>query len=199
MLEYASDHPAATTNGYVYQHRLVMECVLGRLLERSELVHHQDHDPGNNWPENLELVSPSEHAHEHQDDRYHRPPVPLTERQVREALVGRTTAEAAKHLGCSSQVLYDRFDHLLTKRRSPGAPLPPGELAVLAALAADPDVTLPDAGRTMRHSPQWVTKECRRAGLAWVYRKGRKVGATDLQPRARRGTGSRRRAGQARG
>ena len=44
----------------------------------------------------------------------------LTEEMVREALQGRTAVQAARHLGCSAQVLYDRFSHLLDKRASPG-------------------------------------------------------------------------------
>lgn len=44
----------------------------------------------------------------------------LTEDQVREALQGRTVSEAAKLLGIHQQTIYNRFDHLLDKRNSPG-------------------------------------------------------------------------------
>lgn len=44
----------------------------------------------------------------------------LTEHQVREALQGRNTREAADLLGVHPQTLYNRFDHLLKKRKSPG-------------------------------------------------------------------------------
>lgn len=44
----------------------------------------------------------------------------LSDASVREALQGRTTAEAAKALGVSHSVLYTRFAHLLQKRPSPG-------------------------------------------------------------------------------
>jgi len=43
----------------------------------------------------------------------------LTEAQVRKALRGRTTLEAAQLLGVNHQTLRNRFDHLLTKRKSP--------------------------------------------------------------------------------
>ncbi len=43
----------------------------------------------------------------------------LTAAQVRQALRGRTTLEAAAILGCSHQTLRRNFDHLLTKRKSP--------------------------------------------------------------------------------
>ena len=44
----------------------------------------------------------------------------LTEESVREALRGRTTLEAARHLGIHPMTLYNRFGSLLTKRSSPG-------------------------------------------------------------------------------
>ena len=43
-----------------------------------------------------------------------------TDDQAREALRGRTTEEAARFLGVSLQTMYNRFDHLLDKRNSPG-------------------------------------------------------------------------------
>lgn len=191
VMEYSPDHPAASSAGRVFQHRLVMECVLGRLLERHEQVHHKDHDRTNNDPSNLELVDASTHAAHH---AAHRPDVAerLTEQQVRAALDGRTNVEAAAHLGVSYSTLRKHYAHLMPMRRSPGAPLDPETRQRLAACAADPDVSLAEAARRLGRTRSWVQKEKDRAGLDWVHRPGRKVGASDLQPRARRGTGSRR-------
>lgn len=60
------DHPHPTSNGYILEHRLVMEEKLGRYLLRTEVVHHRDKNKHNNLIENLEVFSSNaEHlAHE---------------------------------------------------------------------------------------------------------------------------------------
>ena len=55
MLVQAPSHPAAQVNGYVPEHRLVMETMIGRLLLPEETVHHVNGKRDDNRPENLEL------------------------------------------------------------------------------------------------------------------------------------------------
>ena len=62
ILEKRPDHPQATTGGYVRQHRLVMEKMLGRYLTPQEVVDHKNRDTSDNDPGNLELY-PSNAAH----------------------------------------------------------------------------------------------------------------------------------------
>lgn len=50
------NHPNAN-NGYVLEHRYIMEQKLGRYLESYEVVHHIDHNKQNNSIENLELLT----------------------------------------------------------------------------------------------------------------------------------------------
>ncbi len=52
--------------GCVYEHRLIMEGILGRYLQSHEQVHHKDHDTTNNDPSNLVYCkSQKEHSLEH--------------------------------------------------------------------------------------------------------------------------------------
>ena len=59
------NHPHANPQGYVYEHRIVVEKALGRYLETSEHVHHLNGDPLDNRLENLEVHSNSEHVKQH--------------------------------------------------------------------------------------------------------------------------------------
>lgn len=52
---YCPEHPHAFGRGFVYEHRLVMERHLGRLLDSSEIVHHIDGNRLNNDLSNLRL------------------------------------------------------------------------------------------------------------------------------------------------
>lgn len=53
-----------------HEHRTVAEQMLGRPLEPGEIVHHIDRNKRNNAPENLQVMTQSEHARLHaQEDR----------------------------------------------------------------------------------------------------------------------------------
>jgi len=59
-------HPHANSQGYVREHRVIMEKHIGRFLEPKEVVHHKDNNPLNNELNNLELFnSHSEHMKAH--------------------------------------------------------------------------------------------------------------------------------------
>ncbi len=65
MLVYSPTHPNRMYRGYVYEHRLVVERVIGRLLQSSEEIHHKDDNRLNNDPCNLEIVSEQDHQRFH--------------------------------------------------------------------------------------------------------------------------------------
>jgi hypothetical protein len=46
--------------------------ILGRPLERGEVVHHKDHNPINNSIDNLEIMTRSEHSKEHHFGRWNK-------------------------------------------------------------------------------------------------------------------------------
>ena len=54
------EHPH-NENGYVLEHRLVMEKYLGRYLQTKELVHHINHDRVDNRLDNLHLTNRAAH------------------------------------------------------------------------------------------------------------------------------------------
>ena len=70
VLVKADGHPAADRWGYVLEHRLVMERVIGRRIEPEEVVHHINEVRDDNRPENLRLFSGvAEHIRHHKEMR----------------------------------------------------------------------------------------------------------------------------------
>lgn len=59
---YVPDHPRATKAGWQFEHRVVVEEFLGRLLARDEHVHHINGIKDDNRLENLIVMSHSEHS-----------------------------------------------------------------------------------------------------------------------------------------
>lgn len=67
---YFPDHPKSSKGGYIMEHILVMECLIGRHLKDDEVVHHVNHIRHDNRKENLRLMTFKEHSGLHMKERH---------------------------------------------------------------------------------------------------------------------------------
>ena len=66
VLLWMPEHPLAHKNGYVYEHRLIAQLMIGRELKKGEIVHHFNENRGDNRPSNLVVcASIKEHVVKH--------------------------------------------------------------------------------------------------------------------------------------
>lgn len=106
--DYIRDYP---------RHVLIMECVLGKEIKKSNLVvHHIDHNHYNNNPENLMLMDNVNHISYHQTERYGYDlildPFVLAEEYNK----GASLCDLAKKYNCDVSTIDSRLSGLVDKR-----------------------------------------------------------------------------------
>ena len=65
------NHPHSYSDGYLPEHRYIMEKHIGRYLKTNEYIHHKNFNPFDNRIKNLQILSPSEHTRFHRLHRKH--------------------------------------------------------------------------------------------------------------------------------
>jgi len=66
---YVPMHPEANNRGYVYEHRIIAEKMIGRSLKKNEVVHHKNRIRWDNRKENLAVMDKRTHSRLHMRDR----------------------------------------------------------------------------------------------------------------------------------
>lgn len=167
--EQCPGHPLANHWGFVAQHRLVGESMLGRPLHKGEVVHHKDRVRTNNTPGNLEVMSQAEHRRHHARCDSNR--IPITEQEARKALQETGGIKpAARALKVSHSTLRDRFPALCEpyRRATPTVIDNPRDIAEVLRMAADPSIGLREVALALRMSARTVMRICERRGVPWV-------------------------------
>lgn len=124
------EHHRADKNGYAKRADLVMEEVLGRPLERGEIVHHGPGGKEDDSPENLSVMQTGEHSRLHADmrgravPRVRKPDAPSNRRyswpsddrllELREVM---SLRELSQMIGCGHKSVDRRIQRILAARK----------------------------------------------------------------------------------
>ena len=66
IVVWVPEHPKSFNGGWYYEHRLVLEKQLNRILKAWETIHHLDGDTQNNSIDNLFPCTEREHRYAHE-------------------------------------------------------------------------------------------------------------------------------------
>lgn len=178
VFEFLPEHPARNAWGFVRQHQLVAEDMIGRPMAKGEVVHHADENRSNNDPENLRVMHFRDHLRLHASRRIGLTQVQITESEVASALEGRSIKRAAEALGVCAQTLRNRFPDLIRPRQrtSPVLIDDPRDLERILEAARRDDVLLRDLAKELHISAMSILRICRRRGVTWVKKRRADIG-----------------------
>ena len=175
--EFSPGHPLQNHWGWVAQHRLVAEDKIGRPLRQgknpnfAEHAHHKDDCRTNNHPDNIEVLTKSQHHTLHSrsySTTYKGAKIP--EETVREALEKTGSIKgAARALAIHHMTIRTRWPHLIShmKRKSPIQINNPSILKIIQEMAADPSKTIYDIAKQVGTNPRTISRVCVRHNFVW--------------------------------
>lgn len=126
-------HPFAGKNGYIFEHRVVLEQRLGRYLLPQEVAHHINGIKDDNRPENLEVKDHAQHTIDHHtgkkrsaetrrkisektkirfsNKRNHPFYKNIPKHELKELLLqGKGPKEVSKIFGCTRKTFYNKIE-----------------------------------------------------------------------------------------
>lgn len=172
--ESCPGHRLANHWGFVAQHRLIGEDILGRPMEKDEVVHHKDQVRTNNDLSNLEVMTRDAHRKLHSKLNRQHMQSPLSEDEVKQALKTHGSIKAAaRSLGVSHSTVRNRFPELVApyKRVSPTKIDDPRDIEKVLKAAPDPDIGLRELMKEVKMTASTILRICDRRGVKWVKKR----------------------------
>jgi AraC-like DNA-binding protein len=113
-------HPRADKVGYVPEHTLVMEQIIGRYLKDNEVVHHINGDKSDNRPNNLRLMTAFQHKQMHSSMERKTVDIQLAAKMLDEGYTLQEVCDVVKV--CKKTLTKKLKDHGLYKPLPKGTP-----------------------------------------------------------------------------
>lgn len=113
------DHPYSDKNGYVYEHRLIVEKSIGRYLLPDERIHHIDGDKTNNNIDNLQITSHREHRRKHKNPTANWSLLENEQWLKKQIECGKSALQIAKIVGCWDHAVRYALDRYNVRKITP--------------------------------------------------------------------------------